>query len=605
MKITDEQQRVLNAEGNCLVLGGPGAGKTTISIMKAAAFVKAELKPEQHVLFLSFARATVSRVSEGIARDLNVPKTISSRIEVDTYHSFFWRVLKGHGYLLNLPHPLELLLPADVAGVLSELRTTTDQSRDDGLLELTDEEKAILETVAFESGKISFDLFAPLLADLLTNYPTIGNLVTNRYPLIILDEFQDTSEDQWEIVKQLGIKSRCLALADPDQRIFDFIATDPERPAHFIEHFDAEEIDLGGFSHRNLHTDITLFGDDVLRGEFSQIAYEGVNLIGYHRVAAKAQAALFSEVMDARKRSKKASGEAWSVAVLVPNKQLTKKISDLFTLGLGQLPPIPHTAIIERDAAILSAHCIGNLLQKRTAADNFERFALQVASFYRGRSGDRPSKVHLETANSFVADLQKRRKLHSEGRNLPANSKLRKMEQVYHQVLELALTGDPQQDWVMVRNVLEQGNCIQLRDIAEEARNLRFLDRGKQLRLVLAQDWDGSTAYPNAFDLTKEAFVQEHFATAGQPESGVVIMNLHKAKGKQFDETILFEDAPKIVPGLGIVRNSGRFVRANKMDDKLAQYRKNFRMAMTRSKYRTTVMTPSKDKCILVEELMI
>ena len=164
--------------------------------MKAAAFVEAQLKPERHVLFLSFARTTVARVSEGISRDLDVPKAISRRIEVDTYHSFFWRILKGHGYLLNLPHSLELLLPADVACVLSEIRTTTDQSRDDGLLELIDEEKAVLWDVTFESGEIGFDLFAPLLADLLNNFPTICDLVANRYLLIILDEFQDTSEEQ-------------------------------------------------------------------------------------------------------------------------------------------------------------------------------------------------------------------------------------------------------------------------------------------------------------------------------------------------------------------------------------------------------------------------
>lgn len=604
MKLTDQQQKVLDSTGNCLVLGGPGSGKTTVSIMKAAEFVERQLQPEQHVLFLSFARATVARVSEGIAKDLSVPRAISSRIEVDTYHSFFWRILKGHGYLIDLPRSLELLLPADVAGALSELRTTTDQSRDDGLLELTSEEKAVLQQIAFETGQIGFDLFASLLAEVLTKYPVVGDLVANRFPLIILDEFQDTSEDQWEIVKQLGSKSRCLALADPDQRIFDFIATDPERPAHFIEHFNAEEIDLGGFSHRNLHTDITLFGDDVLKGDFSQLAYEGVDLIGYHRIEARAHARLFSEVMAARKRAIKASGDAWSVAVLVPTKPLTKKISDLFTQGLGQLPAISHTAVIERDAAILSAHCIGNLLEKRPVAENFERFALQVAGFYRGRSGDRPAKGHLATANSILADLQKRHKLHGEGKDLPASSKVRKMEQVYTQVLALTFTGDPQLDWVMVRNVLEQGNCVQLRDISEEARNLRFLDRGKQLRLILSEDWDGNAAYPNGFGLTKEAFVQEHFATAGQPESGVVIMNLHKAKGKQFDETILFEDMPIIVQGRGIVRNSGRFVRANEADDKLAQYRKNFRMAVTRSKYRTTFLTPNNDKCILVRELM-
>ena len=395
-----------------------------------------------------------------------------------------------------------------------------------------------------------------------------------------------------------------MALADPDQRIFDFISTDPQRPTHFIEHFKAEEIDLGGFSHRNLHTDITLFGDDVLKGEFSQLAYEGVKLVGYHRIEANAHATLFSEVMQARKWAIAASSEAWSVAVLVPTKPLTKKISDLFTQGLGKLPAIPHTAVIERDAAILSAHCIGNLLEKRPLAENFERFALQVASFYRRRSGRSPAKGHLKTANSFVIDLKKRQKLHGEGKNLPSASKVRKMEQVYCEVLAISFTGDPQQDWVVVRNVLEKGCCVQLRDIAEEARSLRFLDRGKQLRLVLSEDWDGADAYPNAFSLTKEAFVQEHFATAGQPESGVVIMNLLKAKGKQFDETILFEDMPIITRGKGIVRNSGRFVRSNKADDKLMQYRKNFRMAVTRSKYRTTIMTPSQNKCILINELM-
>lgn len=604
MNLTNQQQKVLDTTGNCLVLGGPGSGKTTVSIMKAAEFAEHQLRTEQHVLFLSFARATVARVSEGIARDLSASKAISSRIEVDTYHSFFWRILKGHGYLIDLPRSIELLLPADVAGALSELRSTTDQSRDDGLLELTDDEKAVLQDIAFETGQIGFDLFASLLAKLLAKYPAIGDLVANRYPLIILDEFQDTSEDQWEIVKQLGSKSRCLALADPDQRIFDFIDTDPERPSHFVEHFEAEEIDLGGFSHRNLHTDITLFGDDVLKGVFSQVVYEGVDLIGYHRIEAKAQAKLFSEVMGARKRAIKVSGEDWSVAVLVPTKPLTKKISDLFTQGLGKLPAIPHTAVIERDAAILSAHCIGSILEKRPLADNFERFALQVASFYRGRSGGRPAKGHLAAANSFVADLQKRHKLHSEGRDLPANSKIRKMEQVYNEVLALSFTGDPQQDWVMVRNVLENGSCVQLKDIAVEARNLRFLDRGKQLRLLLSEDWDGIATYPNAYDLTKEAFVQEHFANAGQPERGVVIMNLHKAKGKQFDETILFEDMPIFARGRGIVRNSGRFVRANEAGDKLVQYRKNFRMAVTRSKYRTIVLTPNQDKCILISDLM-
>ena len=42
------------------------------------------------------------------------------------------------------------------------------------------------------------------------------------YPVIILDEFQDTSADEWQLIQLLGTNSELIALADPEQRIYDF-----------------------------------------------------------------------------------------------------------------------------------------------------------------------------------------------------------------------------------------------------------------------------------------------------------------------------------------------------------------------------------------------
>lgn len=66
MELTEKQRTVMKATGPLLVMGGPGSGKTTISILKAAQVAEHDLRPGQKILFLSFARATVSRVLEAI-----------------------------------------------------------------------------------------------------------------------------------------------------------------------------------------------------------------------------------------------------------------------------------------------------------------------------------------------------------------------------------------------------------------------------------------------------------------------------------------------------------------------------------------------------------
>ena len=61
MKLSDTAENALQSECPVLVLGGPGSGKTTLSLLKAKSYVS-ELAPEQAILFLSFSRAAVRQV---------------------------------------------------------------------------------------------------------------------------------------------------------------------------------------------------------------------------------------------------------------------------------------------------------------------------------------------------------------------------------------------------------------------------------------------------------------------------------------------------------------------------------------------------------------
>jgi DNA helicase-2/ATP-dependent DNA helicase PcrA len=150
-----------------------------------------------------------------------------------------------------------------------------------------------------------------------------------------------------------------------------------------------------------------------------------------------------------------------------------------------------------------------------------------------------------------------------------------------------------------MRRILEKGACARLMGVADEVRNIRVLDRGTQLRQELSQDWRDNGAYSNALAITRRAFVREHFSTNAKPETGVVVMNMHKAKGKQFDEVIIFEGWPRIVRGK-IVANFDRIVRGNVGTEINEQARQNFRVSVTRAKRRTTILTPMRDPCVLL-----
>ncbi len=600
MELTKGQLDAMEADGHLIVTGGPGSGKTTISIIKAAQIAEQNIRSGQKILFLSFARATISRVVEAIEYEQKILPATKRLIEVDTYHAFFWRILKTHGYLVGLPRRLVILTPPNEAISLSGVRSNfparnlSDQQKK----AKKDAEAAERARLAADEGRICFDLFAPYVGSILHGSERIRRLVAAMYPVIILDEFQDTNETQWHVIQALGGFCRLIALADPEQRIYDWIGADPARLDHFRGAFTPTEVDLSTDNHRSAGTEIAIFGNDILTGKFRQQEYKGIAFDVFDPFHGPAMTKLVTTIYTVRQRLIAQSIDNWSLAILVPTKKMTRLVSDALRQPPAGMAEVHHTATIEMEAAILAAEIIALLMQPALESRHFELFINLICNYFQGKGGGEPTQGALKEAANIRKSYDELLACRITGKAIRRNSVLVNVLVVYEQVRALVFTGDPAKDWLAVRHALENGACTRLKEIAVEVKNIRVLDRGTQLRQELSLDWRDN-GYRNVLSIVRQAFVQEHFSASAKPEAGVVVMNMHKAKGKQFDEVIIFEGWPMRVKGK-IVANLDRIVWGNSKDQINDQARQNLRVSITRGKRQTTILTPKDDLCVLL-----
>jgi ATP-dependent DNA helicase UvrD/PcrA len=562
LKMCDQRKALLEAADDLLVLGGPGSGKTTIALVKAATEIERDvLAAGQKILFLSFARATITRILQ--ESKLRVPREARTHLEINTYHGFAWSFIQAHGYLLTGHRTLRLLSPPDAAARLAGVAAA-------------DRPQAFKDMLKDE-GLLGFDLFAGLAADLLEQSPRLRGIVTDSYPIIILDEFQDTNLDEWRMISALGQNARLIALADAEQRIYEFRGADPARIGQYIEKFNPKIFDFGKENNRSDGTDITTFGNDLLTGDNIGKAYTHVKVFPYQYYQDDVLSPVKHATLTARQRLLSSGKAEWSLGVLVKSKDMMLRVSSCLASRSPRLPEVPHDVLIDPEGPALSAVLLGGVLEGGASADEIaHRLLGDVIAHIRGRNGGTISKNDLNLSDALLK--------YQAGELLRGSTRLSLRADIATIAagrMAMTMTGDPEADWLAARRLIESAGHAKPKLIAEDARFIRLLNRGTQLRENLAERWRTTGSYGGARDIVSGALLQEHFSAASRVWTGVNVMTIHKAKGKEFDEVIIFEGA-----------HAGRLVRDNASERDVEQARLALRVGVTRARSRTTVLTP-------------
>jgi DNA helicase-2/ATP-dependent DNA helicase PcrA len=502
-----------------MVIGGPGSGKTTIALKKALVRIEKGLDPGQSVLFLSFSRAAVARIAQ--ASRLQMSRENRKLLNVQTFHSFFWELLKTHAYLLGAPRKIRILMPQDERVRHGGIKIDKEPKKWAAWLEER-------ENLFRSEGLIAFDLFAPKAASLLTQSPLIRNLIAERFPLIIVDEAQDTSPDAWRCIELLAGSTQVICLADLEQQIFDHLpGIGPERIEAIKAALVPTEINLGSENMRSPDSEIAEFGRDILAGRARKGGYKGVSTLLFNR--STDLGLTLRKALGCLKRQVRMQSNKWpkTIALLVPSGAEAAKVSASLNSGTK---PVAHKLMFDEDEAKLAARFAAYLLEPRQGMDEATQIAeaLMLLCDLKKATG----------ANSAVKQLLGWAAKCRAG-SISSAGQVSSLRVVLTTLKTSAFTGDPAKDWTFIKKTLRTSGDPMLVAVAQHLDYLVAFNRGKRISANLSFAWEKTGTYLRAREALDDALEQDLIFDGLDDPDGIQIMTVHKSKSKQFDGVIV------------------------------------------------------------------
>ena len=278
-----QKAAIMHLRGPCLVLAGPGSGKT-FTITNRILYLLEQGIPPESILVITFMKEAAlsmqNRFREmcagGAAKSAGGGHIPSQPVNFGTFHSVFYHILKESNVLksnklLGSSEKKNLIIPI--------LRTYEQQQKkqEEEQNSLNDDAARMLSAIGFykntmqmdkacekapsrwqphfqavcrayesavkKTGRLDFDDMLYECRILLEENKGARNYWQNRFRHILIDEFQDINPVQYEAVKLLASgPNNIFAVGDDDQAIYGFRGSQPECLKRFAAEFGARQL---------------------------------------------------------------------------------------------------------------------------------------------------------------------------------------------------------------------------------------------------------------------------------------------------------------------------------------------------------------------------
>ncbi len=260
-ELNPEQYRaVTTTDGAILIIAGAGSGKTRVITFRIAHMLDRGI-PQSQILALTFTNKAAKEM-EGRIKELTGKKL--PLLTVSTFHAFGVRILHQDierlGYRENFSIydesdrtalikecGRELCFSQDamdlykIGTLFSDIKTGRKnwQTENDMYRQLYESYQEGLKLY----NAVDFDDLIVLPIKLFREHPDVLERYRERYKYIMVDEFQDTSHQQYEFMHLLADKNVAV-VGDDDQSIYSWRGADYQNIVNFEKDFDVTEIRL-------------------------------------------------------------------------------------------------------------------------------------------------------------------------------------------------------------------------------------------------------------------------------------------------------------------------------------------------------------------------
>lgn len=268
-----QREAVEHGSGPCLVLAGPGSGKTFVITHHINYLIQKLNIPPSKILVITFTKAASKEMQE---RFQNLNKERYYPVVFGTFHAFFFHILStayhyNQSNIISQNEKLEIITKIledrcdhDIdtsysVAVLKELMSYKNlggenQSQYRKAFLTTEELQQINHSFTVQMRKrrkIDFDDMITECDRLFTEHPDLLEQWRNTFDYCLIDEFQDINRMQFKLIKLLMKNRNIFAVGDDDQSIYSFRGSAPEIMLNFRKEFENCDIIRLNYNYRS------------------------------------------------------------------------------------------------------------------------------------------------------------------------------------------------------------------------------------------------------------------------------------------------------------------------------------------------------------------